>query len=155
MLFYVWKDARVRAHWNHSFHMHLTCLGPVSCFHILSFHSSGLTLVGDCSLMAAREPIFFSFLSSLRVHWLTVEGCNCWWLWHPCLLIQQKILHFSLPNTIHKNKLQIIYRSQCEDGHSQTLEENIDRKCFAVNSSKFFLDPHLRVIENKKPKGHN
>ena len=30
-LFYVWDDARVWAHWNHAFDMHLSCLGPVSC----------------------------------------------------------------------------------------------------------------------------
>ena len=29
-LFCVWKDARVWAHWNHSFDIHLTCLEPVS-----------------------------------------------------------------------------------------------------------------------------
>ena len=32
--FYVWEDARVWAHCNHSFHTHLSCLGPV--FHIFS-----------------------------------------------------------------------------------------------------------------------
>ena len=30
-----------------------------------------------------------SFLSSI------LSGCNHWWLWHPCLLIWQKIFHFS------------------------------------------------------------
>jgi len=30
--FYVWEDARVWAHWNHSLHMPLRYLGPVSCF---------------------------------------------------------------------------------------------------------------------------
>ena len=31
-IFYVWEDARVWAHWNHSFHEHLNYLVPVSCF---------------------------------------------------------------------------------------------------------------------------
>ena len=31
------EDARVEAHWNHSFDMNLTYLGSVSCFHILNF----------------------------------------------------------------------------------------------------------------------
>ena len=35
-------------------------------------------------LTAAKKQIFFSFLSSLRAHQLTLEGCNCWWLGHPC-----------------------------------------------------------------------
>ena len=35
-LLYVWEDARGWAVWNHSFHMHLSYLGLVSCvFHIL------------------------------------------------------------------------------------------------------------------------
>ena len=33
-LFYVWEDARVWAHWNHSSNVHLSCLGPVS--HVFS-----------------------------------------------------------------------------------------------------------------------
>ena len=32
VLFCVQEDARVWAEWNYSFDMHLTCLGPVSCF---------------------------------------------------------------------------------------------------------------------------
>ena len=31
VLFYVWEEARVWAHWNHSFHMYLSYVGPVSC----------------------------------------------------------------------------------------------------------------------------
>ena len=31
VLFYVWEVARIWAHWNHSFDMHLSYLGPVSC----------------------------------------------------------------------------------------------------------------------------
>ena len=30
LLFFVWEDGRVWAHWNHSFDMHLSSLGPVS-----------------------------------------------------------------------------------------------------------------------------
>ena len=63
------------------------------CFHILS--SSGLMMGSGCRLMPAPCQVFFSFLSFLRVHWLTLENCNCWWLWHLCLLIWQGIFHFS------------------------------------------------------------
>ena len=39
--------------------------------------------------------IFFSFLSFLRAHRLTLKGCNHWWRWHLCCLIWQEIFHFS------------------------------------------------------------
>lgn len=32
----VWEDARVWAHWNHYFDMHLSYLGPASCVFKLS-----------------------------------------------------------------------------------------------------------------------
>ena len=44
-LFYVWENARVWAHWNHSLDMHLSYLGPVSCI-LISWVSSGFT--GSC-----------------------------------------------------------------------------------------------------------
>ena len=87
VLFYVWEDAKVWAHWNHSFHMHLSYLGLVSCV----FPHPELTLGSGCNLMAVWWQIFFSFLSVL---WLPLEGWNHWWLWHLCLLIQQEISHF-------------------------------------------------------------
>ena len=31
-LFYAWEDARVWAHWDHSFDMQFSYLGPVACF---------------------------------------------------------------------------------------------------------------------------
>ena len=67
--------------------------------HILS--STGAQHRDGWNLMAARWWVFFSFLSFLRVHQLTLDGYNHrwlwhpWWLWHPCLLIWQEILHFS------------------------------------------------------------
>ena len=45
VLFYIWEDARVWAHWNHSFDMHLSYLGPVSCF-LQSKFPSGHTVWG-------------------------------------------------------------------------------------------------------------
>ena len=90
--FYVWEDARVWAHGNHFFLLHLSFLGPVSgVFHILSFLSSGLTIGSGCSPMAASSKVFFSFLSALRVHQLALEGCNHWWLWHLCSLMTSHV----------------------------------------------------------------
>ena len=82
-LFCVWEDARAWAHWDHSFDIHLSYLGPVSCV-FTSWVSTGLTLGSGCSLMAARWQAFFvSFLSSFRAHPLTLHGCSHWWLWYP------------------------------------------------------------------------
>ena len=65
--------------------------GPVShAFHIAS--SLGLTIGSGCRLMVVRSEVFSSFLSALR---LKVDSWNCWWLWHPSLLIWQEIVHFS------------------------------------------------------------
>ena len=92
--FYVWEDARVWAHWNYSFHMHLSYLEPVSwVFHILRFLEAHPRewLQSD----AVRSQVFFSFLSAITAQELTVEGWKCWWLWPPCSLIWQEILNFS------------------------------------------------------------
>ena len=66
-LFYVWEDARVWAYWNHSFAMHLSCPGPVSC-PFPSCVPSGCALrvaaVAEGLAVAAR----LSLLSSLRAH---------------------------------------------------------------------------------------
>ena len=62
-LFYVWEDVRVWAHWNHSFDVCLSCLGPVSCF------SPSWIPSGCCR-----------------------GGCRGWWVDAPkilCLLIQR------------------------------------------------------------------
>ena len=50
----------------------------ILCLHLPSFLSSGLTIGSGYSLMAARRPLFFSFLSSLRAHQLTLGGLQ--WL---------------------------------------------------------------------------
>ena len=80
MLFCVWEDASVWSHWNHSFVMYLSNLGPVSCVAI-TWVSSSLTAGSGCNLMAAKWQVFFS---SWCPHQLTIGcGCSCWWLWHP------------------------------------------------------------------------
>ena len=76
-----------------SFLLYTPLLSGASVF--TSWASLRLTVGTGCSLMAARWQMFFSFLCSLRAHWLILEGSNCWWWWHPCLLIWQKIFYFS------------------------------------------------------------
>ena len=83
-LFYIWEDARVRAHRNHSLDMHLSYLGPVPCV-LTSWVSSGLTMGSGCSLMVGRWHLFlpeFPRGSPAHRHWC-LHGCNHWWLWHP------------------------------------------------------------------------
>ena len=69
----------------------------VICGHYSVFTSWASPMGNGCSLMVARWQVFFSFLSSRRAHRLTLEGCICWWLWHPCLLTWQEMFHFSEP----------------------------------------------------------
>ena len=75
-----------RAHWNLSFDMHPSYLGPVSCV-FTSWVSSSCTLGSGCSLMTGRWQVFFvSFLSSLGAHrhgclqlLMTVTSCADWY----------------------------------------------------------------------------
>ena len=80
-LFYVWEDARVWAHWNHSFAMHLSSLGPVSCV-FASWVPSGCTVGGGCRgwWLDGRHPV--SILSSLRAHCQGSCHVTAWWLQH-------------------------------------------------------------------------
>ena len=50
---------------------------------------------GSWQGLAAGSQKFFSLLSALRAYQLTLDCWNPWWLWHPCLLIWQEIVHFS------------------------------------------------------------
>ena len=72
------------------------------------------------SLMTARWQIF-SFLSSLRAHWLMLEGCNHWWLWHPCLLIWQEIFYFSPRHTTKQWKSRNPYCYSQQPGRLSLL----------------------------------
>ena len=75
MLFYVWEAARVRAHWNHSFDMHLSYLGPVS----VSPRPAHWGRRKDCSVPAGwlqhfvywygRQYFSLTFLSERSSHW--------------------------------------------------------------------------------------
>ena len=64
LVHYVWEDARAWAHWNHSFVMCLSYLGPGSCV-FTSWVSSGLTVGSGCYLMTARWQVFLPSWVSL------------------------------------------------------------------------------------------
>ena len=68
-------------------------------FHVLSFlrahHREWLQEVATIWWLLDDR---YSFLSWVSSGWLTLEGCNHWGLWHPCLLIWQEISHFSAGN---------------------------------------------------------
>ena len=71
---------QVWAQWNHPFDMPSAIWGRFLGFSCPEF-PLGSVVVSGCSLMAARWQVFFSFLSFLRAHWFTLEGCNQWQLW--------------------------------------------------------------------------
>ena len=82
------SKGRAWAHWNHSFHMHLSYLSPVFCvFHILS--SSVLTVGSGCSLMAARLHRYF--LPS----WVTLGSGIHIWRARITDINMKEIFHFS------------------------------------------------------------
>ena len=66
-LFYVWEDARVGAHWNHSIDKHLSCLGPVSSPILSPLRVHGWGVAAGAEGLAAGHP-FVSILSFLRAH---------------------------------------------------------------------------------------
>ena len=82
MLFSVWEDAGVWAHWNHSFHRHLSIWGqhPV------------LSLSAHCREWLQPDGCWIAGI-------VLLPGCpgdlkSSDDLWHPCLLIWQEMLHF-------------------------------------------------------------
>ena len=91
---------RVWTYGCYFFHMHLSSLGPASCdliFHILSFllttigsGSSSWWLLDGCQIAGIVLP---GLVNSHFMDW------NPWWLWHPCLLIWQEMLHFTNSST--------------------------------------------------------
>ena len=83
----VWEVGRLWARCNHSFDVHLSSLGPISC-------------------------VYTSWVSSVLTgsHWRSAISDDCDIL---CLLIQQEIFHFShLIITIPTNKINILKSSR-------------------------------------------
>ena len=68
-----------------------------SCPELPQGSPQGVAAGSGHHLMAARWQVFF-FFSWVSSGWLTLEGCNHWGLWHPCLLIWQEISHFPAGN---------------------------------------------------------
>ena len=55
----------------------------------------------------------------------------------------------TLPNTIHKNKLQMDERPRYKPDTVKLLEENIGQTFSDINNSNIFSDPPLRVMTLK------
>ena len=92
-LFYVWEDARVWAHWNHSFAMHLSYLGPAS-HSFPSWVPSGCTFGGGCRGwgLGSGQPICLhpaspqgSLLGQLQ--WLDGYNILCLLIWQATFFI--------------------------------------------------------------------
>ena len=91
----MWEDTRVWAHWNHSFGMYLSYLGPGSCV-FTSWVSSGLTLGSGCSLITAGWQVFFPscvFSGHTSSSSMVTAISGDWDILF--LPIWQQILHFS------------------------------------------------------------
>ena len=71
------------SHWNHSFDKYLSSLGRVSCV-FTSWVSSGSPwgVAAVWRLLDGRYSLFPSWVPSGLTS-SPLEGCNCWWLWHP------------------------------------------------------------------------
>ena len=80
--FCIWEDAKVWAHWSHSFDMHLSSIGPASC--ILLWTSSGY-LIGDGQAVADCLMTGILFQSWVCSRFTVGGGCNvmAWWLQQP------------------------------------------------------------------------
>ena len=74
----MWKDARVWAHWSHSFDVHLSYWDQNPVFSHPQFPQAAPLVVATVWwLLDAWHSLFPSWIPS----GLTVKGgCNCWWL---------------------------------------------------------------------------
>ena len=109
LAFFVWKDASLWAHWIHSFHMHLSYLGP----NLVSFFTLSLAF-----------PQLFSYqqlsMGGGGIHWITILGA-LFHVWRPeitdgCdnswLLIWQET--FSFHNALNRQThRQCVTRADC------------------------------------------
>ena len=75
VLVYVWEDARLWVHWNHTFDVHLSSLWPASCS-FLSQVPSGLTVrplqwLDGCDILCLLkwQTAFFIHNLKFRFHW--------------------------------------------------------------------------------------
>ena len=80
VLFFVWENARVWVHWNHSFDMHLSYLGPVSC----SFPSwvPPRCTTGDGTVAESLAALGFH-PEFPQVHFQGKSWLTDWWPQHP------------------------------------------------------------------------
>ena len=76
VLLYVWEDARVWVHWNHSFDMHLNYLRLVSCM-FSSWIPSECTVEGGCSSywLDGRNILFLNMAGD--VPFTPLKGLKC------------------------------------------------------------------------------
>ena len=109
----------------------------ILCSHILSFlraHHREWMQSDGCQMAG-----ILSFPSFLRAHWLTLESCNCWWLWKPCLLIWQEIFHLWMDTK---------WQSQPDTKSSQLADASTSQKLILRDDTHHF---HTQSIGKNRP----
>ena len=93
LAFYVWEDASLWNHWIHSFHMHLSYLGPIlfpCSFCFLHSPSSSAITIGSGSIHWI--PVLGAFIHIWRSE--NADDCDI-----SCLLTWQEIFSFHRSNS--------------------------------------------------------
>ena len=152
VLFYVWEDARVWAHWNYSFDLHLNYIGPVSYFSP-SWISLMIRCWGWLSDLWHWATCFSSCWIPLRVHhWGLLEWLMAFWL-QPTLLTEMARQHsLSIaPRVWSQHPLQSLKSKVSSKYH---LKSDMVRPCFSEKKKKrgmsFFSSSFLRTKKIKR-----
>ena len=122
VLFYVWEDAKGWAHWNHSFDMYLSCLGPASCV-FPSWVSSACTVGRWLRADGLMAGMLFLSCGAALMWWL--DGCNIL-----CLLIWQATFFHS--QLIYSPNTRNLSWARCQPEHWNYKREVT---LFALNHS--------------------
>ena len=141
MVFCVWEDARVWAHWNHFFYVHLRF--DFSHRQFLVHYGEGQQINGWQRASTVLPGLRNSHL----------EGWYPWWLWHPCLLIWKEIHHFTSPcysfthSSIHSVSHSLFIFYHC---FGNLLKQRAWWCCKPKNWAHFFVGVKIKDTTKSK-----
>ena len=109
---YIWEDASLWTHWSHSFHVHLSCLGPILFLCSPGFlHSSNSSAITVGVAASARLDCSLGSLVDIwRPEIADACAISCWLMWqeifsfHTSLLQFQQVLCTQAKMEIPQNK---------------------------------------------------